>query len=381
MNCFFINSNLSFEHQILDYKSFLSEVGGNVGNSYITYALIKKLYGKFIKVPHIPCIYNYDFEKNADKDIDYINNNCTHVFLILQDQIRINESYSLKLPYKKIINFLKKLKKPILIAGLGANSFNGYDKNFYKKLQPDLILFLKELSNLVECIGLRGCFTQEVLSQLGINNTEVIGCPSYFELGKNRFIVKKDIIEKSKILLTSSSPLKSLKYNYQCMQDWGEEKFISIITAKKKIKKFKFKEIINLYNKKYKIFSSIEEWKNFIKNFDFAFGARLHGSIIAINSGIPAMCYNSDSRATEMCEYLKIPHYTQINKKTNIFDLYDIVNIDELNNVYPILYDKYENFLKKCMQIKEFDYNISQEEFIQPQFNLYSNFNILKCFI
>ena len=69
-------------------------------------------------ISHIPNIYEYDF-KNADRDAEKVKGECTHVFLILQDQIRIEESYNLKLPYKGIISLLKKCGKPVVVAGLG----------------------------------------------------------------------------------------------------------------------------------------------------------------------------------------------------------------------------------------------------------------------
>ena len=379
-NCFFINSNISFENKLHDYKTYLESISGNTGNSYITYALIKKIYGKLVKVPHIQCIYTYDFNKNADKDIDYINNNCSHVFLILQDQIRITESYSLKLPYDKIISFLKKIRKPIIIAGLGANSFNGFYSDFFKDLPKELVTFLKELSCLVENLGVRGYFTQETLNNLGITNVDVIGCPSFYEMGRDRIIKKKELVSLNKVFLTSDIIIKKLRFNYRCMQDWQEEKYISYILENKILQNFNFSECINLYNKKLKIFSSIYEWKKFISNFDFAIGGRLHGSIISINAGVPALCCNGDSRAREMCQYLKIPYETEIRKKTNIFDLYENIDIDSMNKSYPLLYDKYDEFLKRAMNINKFEHS-DLPEFIQPQFELYKNFDNIKLIV
>lgn len=105
---FFINSNIWLkEFEYHSVEDILTPIAGNTGNSYITYAIIKTLTGGLIDINHIQNIYTYDFS-NQDKDIDIINNECTHVFLILQDQIRISESYGQKLPYEKIINFYKK---------------------------------------------------------------------------------------------------------------------------------------------------------------------------------------------------------------------------------------------------------------------------------
>lgn len=191
---FFVNSNLSIGNiRCTDADELLRDAAGNTGNSYITYSLIKSTLGDLSGISHIPNIYEYDF-KNADRDAEKVKGECTHVFLILQDQIRIEESYNLKLPYEGIISLLKKCGKPVVVAGLGANSFSGFDTDFHKMLNPRLVRFLGELSDLCPNIGIRGEFTSEVLKKLGIRNTQVIGCPSFFETGPNR-VVKNPIFK------------------------------------------------------------------------------------------------------------------------------------------------------------------------------------------
>lgn len=209
---FFINSNIHLkEFSYKTVEDILTPLGGNTGNSYITYGLMKAVLGGICDIPHIQNIYTYDFSK-SDKDIEIINNECTHVFFILQDQIRLFESYSLTLPYTNIINFLKRLNKKVIVAGLGANCFSGFDKEFYKKLNPELVEFLRKLSEYCELIGLRGEFTQEVMSKLGISNTEVIGCPSYFENGRDRIVHKKPFGELN-IMQSSKNFTRSIN-NY-----------------------------------------------------------------------------------------------------------------------------------------------------------------------
>lgn len=80
---FFINSNICLKKEdIADYDSFMRAVCGNTGNSYITYALMKELGTPLNPEFHIQNIYEYDFSNQAT-DLDKINNQCTHVFLIL----------------------------------------------------------------------------------------------------------------------------------------------------------------------------------------------------------------------------------------------------------------------------------------------------------
>ena len=369
---FFINSNICLEeNDISSFEKFMETIAGNTGNSYITYALIKELFGGLVKIDHIPNIYEYNFD-NTDEDVDYINNNCTHVFLILQDQIRISESYGLQLPYKGIINFISKLNKPVIIAGLGANSFNGFDANFHQKLQSELVEFLKFLSDHCTKIGIRGHFTEEVLHNLGIDNVCVIGCPSYYESGKNRIIKKQNITSEKSVLLSQYNIFKNSDM-HSIMQDFQEENIIKLIAYNRYEGHFSSKQIKNIYNKKYMVFSNIQDWKNFVKQFRFVIGTRVHGSILSLNSGVPALCTNSDSRATEMCSLLKIPQIKGIavTSFNDVLDIYANIDYSEMNASYPNLYKNFQTFMQSNgLEIID---KAPAEELCQPSLKLYKS--------
>lgn len=372
---FFINSNICTDNDdISTLDNFMNSVAGNIGNSYITYALIKTIFGGLVNINHIKNIYNYDFSKQ-DRDIDLINNECSHVFLILQDQIRINESYNLKLPYLNLINFIKKLNKPIIIAGLGANSLKGYDINFHTKLDTNLINFLKQLAEYTEIIGVRGYFTQEILSNLGINNTEVIGCPSYYEMGRDRIISKKEYSKDFKVLFSNELYNDLGKRSNIILQD--EKKLIDIIAFQQNYYvNLTHNQLYVLLQKKFYTFSDIKSWKAYVSQFDFLLGQRLHGAILALNSGVCSIIMNSDSRSMETSEYFKIPYHPNLLNEKNIEKIYEQCNYEELNKKYPILYNNYMEFLSKnnlhICDIEDSRDKISYIE--QPKLNIYNKF-------
>lgn len=130
----------------------------------------------------------------------------------------------------------------------------------------------------------------------------------------------------------------------------------------------------NIFNEKYHIFSSIEEWKGFVKQFRFTIGHRLHGTILSLNSGVAAICLNRDSRAAEMCSLLKIPHKpdVKIKKIEDIWEVYNLLDFTELNSAYPKLYKNFVNFLHKN-NVKIFkEKNASYEYISQPSLKLYA---------
>lgn len=55
-------------------------------------------------------------------------------------------------------------------------------------------------------------------------------------------------------------------------------------------------------------FFSAAAWLEFMRRFDFVIGTRIHGVMLALQAGIPALCIAHDSRTKELCETMKVPH-------------------------------------------------------------------------
>ncbi len=333
---FFINSRILFEkEQCLDFRNIFRVVG-NSGNSYITYSLIKSIFGYVKKVPNIPFISNYDFS-SQDKDIEYINAECSHVFLVLQDQIRDPQWTNDPLPYSSIEAFVSKLNKPIIVAGFGANNMDGFDSSLVKRLSPEMVHFLHFLSDHCVSIGVRGFFTEEIFRSLGIDNVQAIGCPSFYESGEDRIIHKarlcrQELINKS--ILTSMMDCYLNKNTPCILQD--EYDIVSRIQQG---------DLGLRYYKNFFFSPFIDQWKKELKKYSFAYGTRMHGAIIAINSGLPAVVMNKDARAREMCELMHIPYLPHLRGQ-DVEDLYEHCDVEQMNKAYPQLYENYKNFMK-----------------------------------
>lgn len=372
---FIINSNLCYEEKdVATFDNYMKSIQYNIGNSYITYSLIKELCGGFKKVPHIQNIYYYDFA-NVDADIEYINSECTHVFFMIQDFIRINE---FPLPYEKLIDMFSRINKPLIVAGIGANAFGGFDPELHKKLKPIVVRFLKYLSERCVQIGVRGFYTEEVLNNLGIHNVTAMGCPSFYEMGRERKVVKKPIDETLRgggglILLSSTVSNKYLLNSFQICQDFQEADLIRAFAFSHFDVPLGPEQREKMFAKKYRVFSNIEDWRTFVSQFSFTIGNRVHGSIMSLNAGVPAVCRNGDTRAAEMCKLLNVPVRLDVNYDADILKIYDEVDVDAMNSSYPALYDNYVEFLRKNgLEIYQ---PVGNEVYdVQPSLRLYSDF-------
>lgn len=329
--------------------------GGNTGNMYITYSLIKGLYQWNCDFRGIQNIWQYDYS-NQDEDIDYINTEASEVFINLTDFIRVKEQEFPGINIPLLTSFLKRIKKQVYVIGIGANALHGAEKEFIENLSQEMKFFLHTLSAGTNLIGVRGAFTEEMLYNAGIKNVAAIGCPTFYENGEYQSIQKSsDVLYDNDIVFTSYYGMQKHIGNAPViLQGCPEERQIE-------------EALKNRYSQ-FKIFSSIPEWKKFLSNYKFAVGMRVHGGIAALNSGVPAVILNRDKRAQEMIDFLKMPRvaYTE---DLNFSSIYNPISFNEYNKNYRTIFDKYIGFLKKngleyenfSENVTLFDTNIRQE--------------------
>ena len=56
-----------------------------------------------------------------------------------------------------------------------------------------------------------------------------------------------------------------------------------------------------------KVFFDISNWLEHYCGFDIVVGTRIHGTVLALQAGVPALCIAHDVRTTEMCRTMGIP--------------------------------------------------------------------------
>lgn len=84
------------------------------------------------------------------------------------------------------------------------------------------------------------------------------------------------------------------------------------------------------------VFFDVSNWIEYCRRFDFVVGTRIHGTAIALQAGVPALCIAHDSRTLELCRTMKIP-YVQSN------DVADGIELDQLLRLVdfdPLEFDK-----------------------------------------
>lgn len=71
-------------------------------------------------------------------------------------------------------------------------------------------------------------------------------------------------------------------------------------------------------------FPNVPAWLECLRTCDFAIGNRIHGVVLALQAGVPAVCITHDSRTLELCKTLCIPHMPMAQARQRGVNLYEL---------------------------------------------------------
>lgn len=269
---------------------------------------------------------------------------------------------------------LKKLKLPTIVLGIGAQAPNDTVKKI--PLTKGTKEFLHQISEQSVSIGVRGEYTAELLNNMGIKNITIIGCPTYYLNLDINFKVNMQKMSKEGDLrpvlnytnISQKCDEKIFKYAFEHGLDViGQTEYVEeywkrgldinldkVISAEeKKIQQYKkigsdMNAIKGYFEKHFYQFYDIDQWTEQIKKYNFVFGTRFHGNMVAVQNGIPALLVTHDSRTKELAEYCNIPYIEASNLvgEIDLLTLYSEMNYQKFNNEYPEKFRKYVDFLK-----------------------------------
>lgn len=78
------------------------------------------------------------------------------------------------------------------------------------------------------------------------------------------------------------------------------------------------------------VFFDVSAWIEHCRRFDFVVGTRIHGIVVALQAGVPALCIAHDSRTLELCQTMKVPHVRaeDVNDGIACDDLHALADFD-----------------------------------------------------
>ncbi len=330
-------------------------INGNSGNCLITPAILKHI--NFTTGFHgIPNLFMQGALAHVQPQ--QINRRHSHLFLIMQDQIKLEAS---DLPWKEITDWLSKITIPVIPFGVGANSMHQMPMDLAKSLPSDMVRFLNVLSEKSAYISTRCHYTSDVLTSLGIKNIKITGCPSYFSRGPH-FLAKKPALtakqkKSGQIAGTGLFACAEPERVHYFLQ--SEALFINALyrlappphlaaLADVTYPDYSRQSIAAFKSKRMQFHITAHSWMEALgKNFIFACGTRVHGTIAALQSGIPALCTAGDMRSKGLCSYFHIPHLPgEAMTGLTAEQIYGRMDVDLINQIYPQRYAHFVDFMK-----------------------------------
>ena len=282
-----------------------------------------------------------------------------------------------------ISDFISKLKIPVYIISCGAQAKS------YDELDTLVDAVGKESKRFIETVyrsggdfALRVYFTAEFFEKLGFHDLNVVGCPSLFQLGNQlRISDEKVAKEQFKVAVNGSADI-ALPLMKQYNSIYYDQDYLFDLLYNKhyydrhpagfkndiqwlKASRFGtyFTEMI--LNNRIRLLADVWDWQHSLQNegFSFAFGTRIHGSIIAVLSGLPTVIVNLDSRVKEMAELYNIPNIDMneaklyANGTKDLYDLYTHTDYTSFHQTFPQKYQEYNDFLVRCGIVKKINDN------------------------
>lgn len=278
--------------------------------------------------------------------------------------------------FDRVSDFLQKLKIPVISASesIFIKEYD-YPTDLHRRLSPQVVRYLRTVSEKCVQIGTRGAYSAEVLTRLGIRNVEPIGCPSLYINGPElppSLLQKKPFEELKELALGYTNYQLNPNSLIGDMLALAAEKdyffveqqftllpkllywpgFITHVDLIQAHEIYQGYEMIKALFRKRKIryFTSYKLWLDFMRGMDFYFGSRLHGGIMSINAEVPAYFVVQDARVREICELYHLPFTPEDEVRRKGIDVqgfYEASDYTEACRTYPRLYQNFLDYLRK----------------------------------
>ncbi|WP_336112626.1 polysaccharide pyruvyl transferase family protein [Streptomyces sp. PTD9-10] len=229
---------------------------------------------------------------------------------------------------KRLTRLITRLRIPVVVLGVGAQTGVSYDPARLKSIEPTVREFCAAVLERSASIGVRGEFTEQYLRDMGFRDVEVIGCPSLFLYGSELDVRKRvpgltaesriavngshSAVKKQglgRIITRSHDRYPNLRFIGQNLSDARQLHWRDLSDPNAAVTAIPTHPDHPMYREdKVRVYVDPVTWIDELRPFDFSFGSRIHGNIAALLAGTPATVLCGDSRTLELCRYFEIPH-------------------------------------------------------------------------
>lgn len=340
----------------------------------------KNLYSHILKTQNGVCpnwgnklwfqglVSEIDTEENTlcfrDKEsIDEINNNFDMIVYPMANVFGLEHINDMS----NLADIFNKIKIPVYVIACGAQA-DSYDDldNLIEQVGEVSKKYISAIYNTGGEFALRGEFTKRFFDKLGFSTACVTGCPSLYQFGGDF------VVTNTKVPVKELRPVFNGKINFvseglryfknasymdqdQYFCPLYNPKYINDVSSLKQQIVFCYIYGLEaarlLSEERIKHIADMNDWRNYLikEKFNYSLGSRIHGSIMAILSGIPTTLIAADSRTREMAEFFDIPYI--VPKKNKSYSIREIekaylsADYSKFNETFKSKYLNYQDFL------------------------------------
>jgi hypothetical protein len=334
----------------------------NIGDAFV--------FDSSLKLMRFSTLAPLNIRAPTEADIDRYNAEFDYAFLRGSNYIHP------KITWEQAAHVLSKLRIPVIAFGIGAQA----PVKGRLELSDETKRVLALIADRSVSLGVRGTYTADVLWQLGIRNTRIIGCPTVFRHNDPGLRITLPPLETvRRVVFTlrrevGADYAKDVRHYLSLQRDtildlagrfdlhvmaqgeveekkvlWGtEEQRAEAIAALRKHGWLKGEgdPMEALYQGRLYYSDVVAEIEQFLKARDLVLGYRLHGNLLALANGVPSVYFTYDSRTVEFAETFSIPSFDVFGDKPfRLEDYWDQALFERFNRAYYARYREMRLFL------------------------------------
>jgi hypothetical protein len=330
----------------------------NIGDAFV--------YDSSLKLLNFDVLDVVKIANPTDTDIARYNAEFDYVFLRASNYIHP------AMKWEQAVPVLEKLKIPVVVFGIGAQA----PSRGPLTLSAETKRVLRLIADSTTSVGVRGAYTAEVLWDIGIKNVRIVGCPTAFRRNNPELRIDLPPLETVQrvgvTLRREVSPayaqqvgrylslhrelVKAMaaRFDVELMaQGEVEEKKLVLGTPEQKAAalaqlrarpdaKYYFDEtMLALYQTRLFYSDVVADYEQLVRTKDLVLGYRLHGNLMALANGVPAVYFTYDSRTSEFAETFAIPSFDVFaDKPFRLEDFWDQALFEKFNRAF---YQRYRD--------------------------------------
>lgn len=322
-----------------------NKIYNNTGNLVWQYAIAKILHhpGNQVTIERHP----YDSE---DRDSAFtngspeaVNDQFDHVVFSGANVISRRQVWRLE----KLMPLLSGLQVPLSVCSIGVQADHG-DYRLLHGIEKIVKKFVGVVLDRSPSIGVRGAFTAEYLSSLGFsNNVRVIGCPSFYMGGKKTtFASPSHKFTDEKALIGDTPKIRAQLYR-KAVKTFRSAFDVVSQSYVEQDAELDVEELIAIREKRMHQFTTFQSWKVFAQKHSVSLSGRIHGTVVALHAGIPAILIALDKRTEELGQHLGVPimNVAQLQTLDSREQLVELWRQSKVTEKYTEGYNKFSRYL------------------------------------